>query len=138
MRSESTATWTSGEPVSPSPLAYCVITSFLRSAVTDIDLFLLYGQAALGARSEIEYPERPELALGNFGERYWLASGRREIDRPTLEIRSRFSGSILQFHQARQCGARMRTELPLRRRTESGSVTASAGMPSSAVAMGLS
>src|SRR5258706_10134434 len=102
MRSESTATWTSGEPVSPSPLAYCVITSFLRSAVTDIDLFLLYDQAALGARSEIEYPERPELALGNFGERYWLASGRREINPPTLVIPSRFSGSILQFHPAPQ------------------------------------
>src|SRR6266566_4388770 len=100
MRSESTATWTSGEPVSPSPVAYCVITSFFRSAVTDIGSSRSVAKP-LGARAEIENPERPELPLGDFRERYRLASGRREIDRPTLEIRSRV-GTVLLFHQARK------------------------------------
>ena len=101
MRSESTATWISGDPVSLSLLPNCVISSFLRSAVTDIGLSCPGGQGS-SAWSEIENAERPELPLRHFCKRHRLASGSREIDRLALKIRPSFGSPLLLFHESRK------------------------------------
>src|SRR5215831_11205943 len=59
MRSLRIATWTSGDPVSPSFVAYSVMSACLRSAVIDTDLIL----------STINDSYRPEAAVFNLRER---------------------------------------------------------------------
>src|SRR5215469_10432764 len=59
MRSLRIATWTSGDPVSPSLVAYSVMSACLRSAVIDTDLIL----------STINDSYRPEAAVFNLRER---------------------------------------------------------------------
>src|SRR5476649_1037314 len=57
MRSESTAIWTSGEPVSSFLVAYSAITSFLRSGV-------IIGHQVL----KLENTEGTKLAFGDLGQ----------------------------------------------------------------------
>src|ERR1700751_2826926 len=76
MRSESTATCTSGEPVSPSLAPYSEISSFLRSAVIDIRSSI----------SKVEDTERSQLSRLNRGERNRLAIAGIKKDREPLQI----------------------------------------------------
>src|SRR5579862_6735500 len=76
IRSERTATCTSGEPVSPVPVAYSWINDSLRSGVIDIR----------SSSSKVEHTKRSQLASRKFGERNRLALGGGEIDRETLKI----------------------------------------------------
>src|ERR1043166_5479125 len=76
MRSESTATCTSAEPVSPGFLAYSEITSCLRSVVIVIR----------SSSSKVEDTERPQLSFRQFGQRDRLALGGGEKDRKPLKI----------------------------------------------------
>src|ERR1700744_2010332 len=69
MRSESTATWTSGEPVSSFLVAYSAISSFLRSGVI------------IGHRSlKLENTEGTKLAFGDFGQCHGIVPFVREED----------------------------------------------------------
>src|SRR5579862_4627291 len=76
MRSERTATCTSGEPVSPVPVAYSWISVCLRSGVIDMR----------SSSSKVENTKRPQLATRQLGERNRLALSGREIDRESLKI----------------------------------------------------
>src|SRR3954453_12294803 len=76
MPPESTATCTSGEPVSPSFAPYSEINSFLRSTVIDIR----------SSSSKVEDTERSQLSCLNRSKRNWLAVSSREIDRKPLQI----------------------------------------------------
>src|ERR1051326_4156200 len=76
MRSESTATCTSGEPVSPSLAPYSEISSFLRSAVIDIR----------SSSSKVEDTERSQLSSLQCRERNRLAIAGGKIDLWPLQI----------------------------------------------------
>src|SRR6516162_343205 len=58
MRSLRIATWTSGDPVSPSLVAYSIMSACLRSAVIDTDL----------TPSAIDDPRRLESAVCDLGQ----------------------------------------------------------------------
>src|SRR6516164_5815218 len=58
MRSLRIATWTSGDPVSPSLVAYSMMSACLRSAVIDTDL----------TPSAIDDPRRLETAVFDLGQ----------------------------------------------------------------------
>src|SRR5581483_4394272 len=77
MRSDSTATWTSGDPVSPSLVWYCATSSFLRSAV-----IVIVGHRSL----EVEYEEWPKLAFRELGQRNRLALLCGEKNREPLKV----------------------------------------------------
>src|SRR6185312_622761 len=77
MRSESTATCTSGDPVSPSFLANSDMTSFLRSTVIDM---------CRSSSSKVEDTERSKLALFEFGQCDRLSLWCRTEDRKPLQI----------------------------------------------------
>src|SRR5205823_5112541 len=109
MRSESTATCTSGEPVSASFAPYSEISSFLRSAVIDIR----------SSSSKVEDTERSQLSGLNRGERNGLAIASGEIDREPLQIAVvsffRKAGEQIRPHQDRIAAAQ-----PDRIRTRDG------------------
>src|SRR2546421_77414 len=65
MRSLSTATWTSGEPVSPSLRAYSLMTSCLRGSVIDIGSLLSL---------VVQHTHRTKRAVGDLGERHQLGA----------------------------------------------------------------
>src|SRR5579872_3182813 len=65
MRSLRTATWTSGEPVSPSLRAYSLMTSCLRGSVIDIGSLLSL---------EVQHTHRTKGAVGDLGERHQLGA----------------------------------------------------------------
>src|SRR3954465_2438710 len=76
IRSESTASCTSGEPVSPSLAPYSEISSFLRSTVIDIR----------SSSSKVEDTERSQLPGLQCRERNRLAIAGGKIDRKPLQI----------------------------------------------------
>src|SRR5436853_7359697 len=76
MRSERTATCTSGEPVSPAAVAYSCISVCLRSGVIDIR----------SSSSKVEHAKRPELPTSKLGKSDRLALRGGEIDRESLKI----------------------------------------------------
>src|SRR6478672_4888281 len=76
MRSESTATCTSGEPVSPSFAPYSEISTLLRSTVIDMR----------SSSSKVEDTERPQFSSLQGCERHRLAIPCREKDREPLQI----------------------------------------------------
>src|SRR5215475_560889 len=61
IRSERIAIWTSGDPVSFSPLAYSLMTSDFRSAVIDIGFLL-------SRKLEVHHAHRNELARFETGQ----------------------------------------------------------------------
>src|SRR5690348_7255160 len=77
MRSESTATCTSGEPVSPSFLANSDMTSFLRSAVIDM---------CRSSSSKVENTKRSQFSGFEGGQSDRFSLWRRTEDREPLQI----------------------------------------------------
>src|ERR1700733_165659 len=71
------ATCTSGEPVSPSLVAYSVMSVCLRSAVIDIGMFLLL---------QVQDTHRPKQTFIGLRERDELAARRYGDNRPVAEL----------------------------------------------------
>src|SRR6185312_1364322 len=80
MRSESTATWTSGEPVSFSVAPYSFISSCLRSAV----IVIIFSSRS--SDGKVEYTKRSQFPFRELGECHRLAVSGRKEDREPLKI----------------------------------------------------
>src|SRR5580704_17466115 len=63
MRSDRTATWTSGDPVSPDFNAYSPISTCLRSAVIDIDAFPSTIDHSHRSKTPVFDPRQPDQKL---------------------------------------------------------------------------